>query len=173
LLFNVAQHHQGPTGAEIHDMRAVIERALERYHYKPGQRDLLKLDLDQSFEFRGSDLLMSHVLFNLLKNGFRAIEARGSDNNHVAISLTRTPEWNLLTVTDTGTGVPPELLEYIFIPFVSGQSPGAGAGLGLSFCRMVVEGSGGTIACHSPPGGGTTFTIRLPKRSAEIDAELA
>ena len=136
--------------------------ALERYHFKPNQRAMIHSDVAEDFEFRGSDLLMTHVLFNLMKNGFRAIEARGGDINSMSIALKRGAQSNKLIVSDTGEGIPPEILTYVFMPFVSAQRPGVGTGLGLSFCRMIIEGCGGTIACSSVINVGTTFTIELP-----------
>ena len=74
---------------------------------------------------------MTHVLFNLMKNGLRAIEARDGDNNCLIIELQRGAKTNSVIVTDTGEGIPPEILNYVFIPFVSAQRPGVGTGLGL------------------------------------------
>jgi two-component system, CAI-1 autoinducer sensor kinase/phosphatase CqsS len=162
LLSNVAQHHRGAPNTELHQMSEIVSTALERYHFKQHQRELISADVEEDFEFRGADLLMTHVLFNLMKNGFRAIEARGGDHNCLGIKLKRGPVMNSLIVSDTGEGIPAEILSYVFIPFVSAQRPGVGTGLGLSFCRMIVEGCGGTIACRSKANAGTTFTIELP-----------
>ena len=162
LLSNVAQHHRGAPTTELHRMSQIVSMALERYHFKPHQRDLIRTDVAEDFEFRGSDLLMTHVLFNLMKNGFRAIEARGGEDNSLSIELKRGATTNSVIVSDTGEGIPPEILSYVFIPFVSAQRPGVGTGLGLSFCRMIVEGCGGTISCRSMVNVGTTFTIELP-----------
>ncbi len=162
LLSNVAQHHRGTPATELHRMSTIVEMAVERYHFKPRQRELIRIDITEDFEFRGSDLLMTHVLFNLMKNGLRAIEAKGGEDNALSISLKRGVATNCLIVSDTGEGIPPEILNYVFIPFVSAQRPGVGTGLGLSFCRMIVEGCGGTISCHSEPNSGTTFVIQLP-----------
>ncbi len=136
--------------------------AIERYHFKPHQREIIRTDIEEDFEFRGSDLLMTHVLFNLMKNGLRAIEARGGDDNYLSIRLKRGAAMNSLVVYDTGEGIPPEILNYVFIPFVSAQRPGVGTGLGLSFCRMIVEGCGGMISCQSKANVGTAFIIELP-----------
>jgi two-component system CAI-1 autoinducer sensor kinase/phosphatase CqsS len=162
LLSNVAQHHRGPSATELHRMSNVVATAMERYHFKPYQRELVEVDVVEDFEFRGSDLLMTHVLFNLMKNALRAIEARGGDDNHLSIRLVRGAATNRIIVSDTGEGIPPEVLNYLFIPFVSAQRPGVGTGLGLSFCRMIVEGCGGTISCQSTANVGTTFVIELP-----------
>lgn len=162
LLTNVAQHHRGAPAAELHKMSKIVSMALDRYHFKQNQRDIVRTDLSEDFEFRGSDLLMTHVLFNLMKNGLRAIEARDGDDNYLSIELRRGQDRNSLIVTDSGEGIPPEILNYVFIPFVSAQRPGVGTGLGLSFCRMIIEGCGGTISCRSKVNVGTSFTIDLP-----------
>jgi two-component system CAI-1 autoinducer sensor kinase/phosphatase CqsS len=162
LLTNVAQHHRGVPTAELHDMSKIVSLAVERYHFKANQRGILRVEADADFAFRGSDLLMTHVLFNLLKNGLRAIEARGGDENELRIELRRGFRTNTVLVSDTGEGIAPEILNYVFIPFVSAQRPGVGTGLGLSFCRMIIEGAGGSISCRSEVGVGTTFIIELP-----------
>jgi len=162
LLSNVAQHHRRTPPTELHRMSAIVSMATERYHFKPHQRELIRTDMAEDFEFRGSDLLMTHVLFNLMKNGLRAMEARGGENNCLSITLKRGATMNSVVVSDTGEGIPPEILNYVFIPFVSAQRPGVGTGLGLSFCRMIVEGCGGTISCQSEPNAGTAFIIELP-----------
>jgi two-component system CAI-1 autoinducer sensor kinase/phosphatase CqsS len=162
LLTNVAQHHRGAPAAELHSMSKIVAMTLERYSFKPNQRDLVRADVAEDFQFRGSDLLMTHVLFNLLKNGLRAIEARDGNDDYLSIELRRGAETNSIVVTDTGEGIPPEILNYVFIPFVSAQRPGVGTGLGLSFCRMIIEGAGGTISCRSKVNVGTSFTIELP-----------
>jgi two-component system, CAI-1 autoinducer sensor kinase/phosphatase CqsS len=162
LLTNVAQHHRSAPTAELHNMSKIVSLALERYSFKPNQRDIVRTELEEDFQFRGSDLLMTHVLFNLLKNGLRAIEARDGADNYLSIELRRGTGSNSIVITDTGEGIPPDILNYVFIPFVSAQRPGVGTGLGLSFCRMIIEGAGGTISCRSKVGVGTSFTIELP-----------
>jgi two-component system CAI-1 autoinducer sensor kinase/phosphatase CqsS len=173
LLSNVAQHHRGVAPTELHQMSKIVGTAIDRYHFKQHQRDLIRSDIGEDFEFRGSDLLMTHVLFNLMKNGLRAIEARGGDDNRLSIELKRGAKMNSLIVTDTGEGIPPEILNYVFIPFVSAQRPGVGTGLGLSFCRMIVEGCGGTISCRSTKDVGTTFMIELPVVEPAVDQATA
>jgi two-component system CAI-1 autoinducer sensor kinase/phosphatase CqsS len=162
LLSNVAQHHRGAPTIELHRMSKIVAMALDRYHFKPNQRELVRADVEEDFEFRGSDVLMTHVLFNLMKNGLRAMEARGGDEGCFSIELRRGRKANKVIVRDTGEGISPDFVNYVFIPFVSAQRPGVGTGLGLSFCRMIVEGCGGTISCRSQVNVGTTFTIELP-----------
>lgn len=67
-----------------------------------------------------------------------------------------------LSVTDTGTGIPPEILEKIFDPFFTTKELGKGTGLGLSTIAGIVQSHGGAIQIESAPGRGTTFHIYLP-----------
>ncbi len=68
----------------------------------------------------------------------------------------------LISVSDTGPGVPPDLRDRLFQKFASGQAPGRGSGLGLAFCRLAVEAHGGSIWLDSEPGAGTTVSFTVP-----------
>mgnify|MGYP000853821583 FL=1 len=71
-------------------------------------------------------------------------------------------EYARLTISDSGQGMPPEVLGKIFEPFFTTKPLGKGSGLGLYTVYQIVKGMGGHIACSSPPGQGATFEILLP-----------
>jgi signal transduction histidine kinase len=76
----------------------------------------------------------------------------------------------VITVSDTGTGIPGEILPRIFDPFFTTKKKGEGTGMGLQIVRQIIEGYGGSISVESVPGN-TAFTIRLPV-ATEADLQL-
>jgi two-component system, OmpR family, sensor histidine kinase BaeS len=100
------------------------------------------------------------VLGNLVGNAIRHTPAGGT----VRISGRLDGSWVELVVTDTGTGIEPELLPHVFERFSRSTTTG-GTGLGLAIARGLVELHGGTIAATSPPGQGTRIEVRLPVRT--------
>jgi CheY-like chemotaxis protein len=77
-------------------------------------------------------------------------------------------QWVVLRVTDTGTGIAPEIIDHIFDPFFSTKHPTEGKGLGLAQVHGIVHQHGGTITVASQKNQGTTFTIYLPVET-ELD----
>ena len=99
------------------------------------------------------------LLINLIQNAHHAMP----DGGDLTIHLSTKQDRHCLRVTDTGVGISPEDLPHIFDPFFTRRADGhAGTGLGLTICRGIVEGYGGSIRVHSQLGVGTTFEIELP-----------
>lgn len=100
---------------------------------------------------------MTQVVYNIAANARDAMPRGGQ----LTIATERAGDWVLLRFTDTGPGVPIDLRERIFEPFVS-HGKEEGAGLGLAIAQRIVEEHGGEIELESPPEGGARFTVRLP-----------
>src|SRR3954465_9028934 len=73
--------------------------------------------------------------------------------------------WVVLEVSDTGAGIPPELLPRLFDPFFTTRLERGGTGLGLATVQGIVAQSGGRVAGESRVGGGTIFRIHLPRQA--------
>ncbi len=71
-----------------------------------------------------------------------------------------------LEVSDSGPGIPSDLLPHLFEPWVTTKPAGHGTGLGLSIVREVLRGLGGEIRAANQPGGGAVFVIDLPRSAA-------
>jgi CheY-like chemotaxis protein len=77
----------------------------------------------------------------------------------------------LTTVSDTGVGMPPEVLEKLFQPFFTTKAHGSGTGLGLSTSLGIVKAHGGFVTVKSQVGQGSEFNVYLPALSARLDPE--
>jgi two-component system NtrC family sensor kinase len=68
----------------------------------------------------------------------------------------------VITISDTGAGIPKEIIPFIFEPFFTTKPAGMGTGLGLSVAKRIISDHGGEISIKSKEGEGTTVTIKLP-----------
>jgi two-component system, NtrC family, sensor kinase len=75
-----------------------------------------------------------------------------------------------IVVTDNGPGIPKDMIEHVFEPFVTTKEPGKGTGLGLALCARLVEGMGGTINADNADDGGAVFRVVLPAAPIEASA---
>lgn len=105
---------------------------------------------------------INQVFMNILTNAAQAIVGTG----HIKVSLRRVPgrEAVEVSVTDTGPGIHPDIVEKIFDPFFTTKDVGEGTGLGLAISESIVRAHGGTIRCESTEGRGATFIVTLPIR---------
>lgn len=112
--------------------------------------------------------LFKQALLNLLINANTAMsQARAKNKPHGGANelLLRTRndgDQILITITDTGPGIAPEIIKEIFKPYFS--TTRGGTGLGLPTTRRIIEEHGGTITCLSDVGRGTSFVVRLPMK---------
>ena len=119
-------------------------------------------EIDSEARIRGFPGQVDQVLMNLLTNAAQAIGPRGGT---IRLGVQSRDTRVLLTVSDDGPGIPPDVLPRIFDPFFTTKDVGEGSGLGLSIVHGIVERHGGQIDVDSRPGQGTTFTVSFPRPS--------
>ena len=135
-------------------MAQCLSEAIGRYPFQSAAaRELVKWQGD--FQFMGSKLLMQHVLFNLLKNALYAIATAGRGD--VSIWTERGDKCHYLYVEDTAKGMSLLQLSRLFEHFYT--TTFMGTGIGLSFCKLVMNRFGGDISCESQEGVYTRFIL--------------
>jgi len=162
LLINSGGTRVVPSEFQRQSVRGCVEAALARYPFASEEEaDKVHWIDGPDFDFRGSEILLTHVLFNLLKNALYYIAVAGKGEVFIWVEATAAGG-NRLFFMDTGQGVPAHLLPRIFDRFFTSMETGRGSGIGLSFCRMVMEGFGGGIECESVHGEFTRFVLTFP-----------
>ncbi len=106
---------------------------------------------------------MKQVLLNLVHNALQAMPSGGRLEIRTAAFQKVGREGVIVSVRDTGVGIPPEIQPRIFEPFFTTKASRGGTGLGLSVTYGIVSAHGGEIELISQPGSGSTFTVWLPK----------
>jgi signal transduction histidine kinase len=101
------------------------------------------------------------VMDNLIINAIEACKAR--ENAEINISVKEKDEFGIISVCDNGIGIEEKNTKRIFDPFFSTKPMSSNWGIGLSFCRKIIEAFGGTILVQSKVQEGTIFTIYIPK----------
>ena len=126
---------------------------------------------------------LHQVIVNLCTNAAHAMRDKGGVLDVGLEKIEVTPQtallqkdlrpgpYVLLTVSDTGSGIPPGILERIFDPFFTTKQRGEGTGLGLSVVYGIVKGCGGIITVQSEMGGGSVFRVFLPAIAHELESE--
>jgi signal transduction histidine kinase len=133
---------------------------------RPFEKDGIELELDVPADLgvRAQPLLFVQVLLNLLLNARAAMKGRCGK---LSISAQREDDHILLSVSDAGTGMSPELLNDVINPFLAAQNPErpddhSAVGLGLLACRTIARQHGAVLSAQNNEGPGCTFCLRWP-----------
>jgi len=114
--------------------------------------------------------LLNQVFLNLVVNASQAIEGDGT----VTVRTRHDEAWADIWISDTGSGIPPEVRSKIFLTGFSTKPIGEGTGLGLTITREIVEDThGGQIDFETEMGVGTTFHVRIPLQQPRNNQELS
>ena len=103
---------------------------------------------------------MEEVFTNIILNAAEIMDGEGEVE--VETSLSADGNRVVVSISDTGPGIPPESLERIFDPFFSSKQSGHGTGLGLAISHGIVENHDGTITARNSAARGATFVVELP-----------
>ena len=107
---------------------------------------------------------LNQVWTNIIHNALQAMDYRGS----LKIDVMQQNGEVLVSITDSGSGISPEIMPKIFEPFFTTKPPGEGSGLGLDIVKKILDKHSGKISVASVPGQ-TTFTVSLPISQTKID----
>jgi two-component system, cell cycle sensor histidine kinase and response regulator CckA len=145
------------------DLRLPITEALSLLEMEfAAARVNIERDLDEVPPVTCDPVQISQVCFNILRNAREAMPEGGT----IAITFRKSGPWAVVSIADTGRGIPADMQSRIFDPFVSyGSSQSckpSGTGLGLFISKEIVLAHGGDISIESTVGKGSTFTIRIP-----------
>jgi PAS domain S-box-containing protein len=158
-------------GTEPVDINPAIENTLvvaaNEYKYVAD----IVTDLDEIPAVLANHGDINQVLINLIVNASHAIaEVVGGSAQRGTIKLTTRANNAdaILTITDTGCGIPPDIADRIFDHFFTTKEIGEGTGQGLAITRAIIDRHHGRISFDSTPGKGTTFTIHLPLAAANV-----
>ncbi|MDP2228865.1 MAG: ATP-binding protein [Moraxellaceae bacterium] len=163
----------------VFNPRQICHEALDLLRARATEKELLLLETvqeDVPDHVRGDPARLRQILINLISNAVKFTE-QGEVHLEVSV-VTRMPSrlTLLFTIRDTGIGIAPEHVPYLFSPFqqgdVSNTRPYGGSGLGLSISHRLAERMGGEITVRSQPGSGTTFSVQLPFDNALNAAAL-
>jgi len=162
----------GSPAVQAVDVNEVVESSVGLVGEQLRARGIaVELDLQKSLPpVDANPFSLEEVLLNLVRNAEQAI---GSDDAgkggrvgiRTCISTDAGRRWIRVEVSDTGSGIPPEIESRLFEPFFTTKDPDAGSGLGLPICRSIVESYGGHIRLESRPGQGATAVVLLPVSS--------
>ena len=160
LLTFARQHPPERSSANLNQLlMATLE--LRRYALRVQQIDV-QLELDDSLPNTWADgFQLQQTFLNLLANAEQALDGWNGPRR-ILLRTERKGAMLVVTIADTGPGVPPENADRIFNPFYTTKPVGQGTGLGLSISHGIMREHAGRISLHTPEGGGAAFVIELP-----------
>jgi two-component system NtrC family sensor kinase len=145
-------------GMDALDLNECVESALTIAAHQLRDRVEVVRELGQLPKINGVASQINQVLLNLITNAAQAMDEGGT----LTVASRRSGDQVEIDVTDTGSGIPDEVMPKIFDPFFTTKPVGEGTGLGLSIVHKIVQSHGGSIKVRTAARKGTTFTVSFP-----------
>jgi two-component system cell cycle sensor histidine kinase/response regulator CckA len=153
------------------DVRNVLDAAINLAWNEIRHRAQLVKTYEDIPPVLATEARLAQVFLNILVNAAQALQVGDAAKNVIRVRALNAPGGHVaVEVSDTGPGIPPEILGRIFDPFFTTKPVGVGTGLGLWICQGIVTALGGHITVEGPPGGGATFRVVLPGAAADTHA---
>ncbi|HTQ44004.1 MAG TPA: PAS domain S-box protein [Polyangiaceae bacterium] len=145
------------------DVRRVLDAAINLAWNEIRHRARLVKEYDDVPPIVANEARLGQVFLNLVVNAAQALQVGAASENVIRVATSTDRAGHVVVeVSDTGPGIPEEILDRVFDPFFTTKPPGVGTGLGLWICQGIVTSLGGHITAESKPGGGATFRVLLP-----------
>lgn len=159
---------KSPAQLQAVNVAESIDQALLIVEPRRGEvRATVHVTVAPSLSVKADATRLVQVLVNLVRNGFDEIAEQ--DDPQLWIEAEAVDGDVDIRIRDTGPGIPPEVLPHLFEPFYTTKPVGQGLGLGLAISHAIVQGMGGNLRGHNPPGGGAEFVITLDAAHATKD----
>ena len=150
------------------NLRNTVERAVKLVKSQVPAPIMIAVDISEDLVLPMDVQRLQEVLLNMLINATQAIEGEGKIE--ISASVDHSAEEAIITIKDTGMGIPEEIKDRLFDPFFTTKEEGQGTGLGLSIVYGIIQQHNGRITVESSPGEGASFHIHLPLRAETADA---
>jgi PAS domain S-box-containing protein len=148
---------------ELIDVGAVLTSCVEMAGNELRFRARVRRELGEVPVVSGSSSRLHQAFLNIVVNAAQAIPVGDVDGNEIILATrTRGDGHAEVEISDTGSGIPPDVRARIFDPFVTTKPIGEGTGLGLHICHSIITSMGGEISVRDGNPRGTTFTVALP-----------
>jgi signal transduction histidine kinase/tetratricopeptide (TPR) repeat protein len=165
MINNILEFSKGEITLTIepHPVEAYMQAIMSEHFKKLKEKNI---ELEMNFEYKNLVNIDSYhfrrVVFNLVNNAIEAMDPGGK----LSINVISKGDMVIFKFTDTGTGIPDDIQDSLFDPFVT-QGKREGTGLGLAIVKYIIDEHNGKITFTSTPDEGTQFVIALPRQKSE------
>jgi two-component system, CAI-1 autoinducer sensor kinase/phosphatase CqsS len=157
LLALVSTQNLNPQDFRPFYVKDCVDAAIGKIgKHKQGQATI-STDIQSDFEVFASREFLIFVLINLIKNSLEALKSQG--DGKVVVRVLNDQKGRRIEVQDNGPGIDPKTLPHVFDHFFTTKTRGNNTGVGLTFCRNVMQAFGGNIKCKSVVNDFTVFTL--------------